>query len=70
MNYQNRVDQLKGDLMIFKALKSKPNFAALGREYGMDWRTVKKYYAGYEGKPKKGIRRADLINIVKRSSRS
>ena len=35
MNYQNRIDQLKGDLMIFKALKSKPNFAALGREYGM-----------------------------------
>ncbi|MBO7474526.1 MAG: hypothetical protein J6U00_11105 [Ruminococcus sp.] len=52
MNYQNRIDQLKGDLMIFKALNSKPNFAALGREYDMDWRTVKKYYAGYERKPK------------------
>lgn len=60
MNYQNRVDQLKGDLMIFKALKSKPNFAALGREYGMDWRTVKKYYAGYEGKPKNRRKRSRL----------
>ena len=60
MNYQNRIDQLKGDLMIFKALKSKPNFAALGREYGMDWRTVKKYYAGYEGKPKNRRKRSRL----------
>ena len=29
----------------------KPNFAALGRKYGLDWRTVKKYHSGYEGKP-------------------
>ncbi len=29
----------------------KPNYAALGRRYGMDWRTVKKYHEGYEGKP-------------------
>ena len=28
----------------------KPNYAALGRKYGMDWRTVKKYHEGYEGK--------------------
>ncbi len=31
------------------SLNIKPNFAALGREYGMDWRTVKKYHTGYEG---------------------
>ncbi|MCF0186215.1 MAG: IS21 family transposase [Bacteroidaceae bacterium] len=31
---------------------TKPNFAELGRIYDMDWRTVKKYYDGYEGKPK------------------
>ena len=36
MNYQNRIDQLKGELMIFKAVNSKPNFAALGREYDME----------------------------------
>ena len=30
----------------------KPNYAALGREYGYDWRTVKKYHEGYAGKPK------------------
>ena len=29
----------------------KPNYAALGRKYGMDWRTVKKYHEGYQGKP-------------------
>ncbi len=29
----------------------KPNYAALGRKYGMDWRTVKKYHEGYKGKP-------------------
>lgn len=29
----------------------KPNFSELAREYGMDRRTIKKYYEGYEGKP-------------------
>jgi transposase len=33
-------------------LNIKPNFAALGREYDLDPRTVKKYYEGYKGKPK------------------
>lgn len=42
----------KGELSLMKNLGIKPNFAALGREYGMDPRTVKKYYEGYEGKPK------------------
>lgn len=30
----------------------KPNFSELARSYGVDRRTVKKYYNGYEGKPK------------------
>ncbi len=29
----------------------KPNYAALGRKYDLDWRTVKKYHNGYKGKP-------------------
>ena len=29
----------------------KPNFSELARMYGLDRRTVKKYYDGYEGKP-------------------
>lgn len=60
MNYQSRIDQLKGELMIFKGMKIKPNFAALGREYGIDWRTAKKYYNGYEGKPKKRNKKSRL----------
>lgn len=44
---------LQGELAIMDNLEMKPNYAALGREYGMDWRTVKKYHEGYEGKPKK-----------------
>lgn len=43
---------IKGELSLMKNLGIKPNFAALGREYGMDPRTVKKYYEGYKGKPK------------------
>ena len=39
-------------LKILKLSNSKPNFAELGREYDVDWRTVKRYYDGYEGKPK------------------
>lgn len=35
------------------SLGIKPNYAALGRKYGMDWRTVKKYHNGYEGRPDK-----------------
>ncbi len=39
-------------LNILKVMEIKPNFSALAREYGVDRRTVKKYYEGYEGKPK------------------
>ncbi|MCX7903008.1 MAG: IS21 family transposase [Caloramator sp.] len=41
-----------GQINIFKAMKIKPNFSELAREFGIDRRTVKKYYEGYEGKPK------------------
>ncbi len=33
-------------------MEIKPSFLELAREYGIDRRTVKKYYEGYEGKPK------------------
>jgi len=42
---------LQGDLAIMSNLGIKPNYAAIGRKYSMDWRTVKKYYLGYKGKP-------------------
>lgn len=30
----------------------KPNYSELAKQYGLDRRTVKKYYDGYPGKPK------------------
>lgn len=42
---------LKGELSVMDSLGIKPNYAALGRKYEMDWRMVKKYHNGYEGKP-------------------
>ena len=44
---QKLITQLK----ICRLSGTKPNFAELGRRYDLDWRTVKKYYDGYEGKP-------------------
>ena len=42
------MNNLKGELSVMNNLGIKPNYAALGRKYGMDWRTVKKYHNGYE----------------------
>ena len=42
---------LKGQLEIMKALDMKPNFSQIAKAFGKDWRTVKKYYEGYQGKP-------------------
>ncbi len=39
-------------LNIIRLFEMKPNFSELARSYGVDRRTVKKYYDGYEGKPK------------------
>lgn len=39
-------------LRIMKLVDMKPNFSELARLYDVDRRTVKKYYDGYEGKPK------------------
>jgi len=47
-----KMKNLLGQISIFKAMEIKPNFSELAREYGVDRRTVKKYYEGYEGKPK------------------
>ena len=46
------MNNLKGELSLMDNLEIKPNYAALGRKYGMDWSTVKKYHNGYKGKPK------------------
>lgn len=44
--------KLVAQLQRSKAMGIKPNFSQLAREYGIDRRTIKKYYDGYEGKPK------------------
>lgn len=38
-------------LRLLRLSDIRPNFSKLAREYGIDRRTVKKYYDGYEGKP-------------------
>ena len=53
-------NNLKGELAVMDSLEIKPNYAALGRKYGMDWRTVKKYHEGYEGKPSTRMKRSKL----------
>lgn len=42
---------LSTQLRILDLSGIKPNFSELARIYGLDRRTVKKYYDGYEGKP-------------------
>ena len=39
---------LKGELAVMDGLNIKPNYAALAREYGMDWRTIKKYLISFQ----------------------
>ena len=43
---------LIGQLNILKIMNIKPNYSELARQYGVDRRTIKKYYNGYEGKAK------------------
>lgn len=61
------MNNLKGELAVMDNLGIKPNYAALGRKYGMDPRTVKKYHEGYEGKPStrnKGSRLDEYRNEI------
>ena len=51
MEVSSMNESLKTQLKILKLSNIKPNFSELARQYGMDRRTVKKYYDGYEGKP-------------------
>lgn len=47
-------------LSILKLTNSKPNFSELARIYGHDRKTIKRYYDGYEGKPKHHTRSSML----------
>jgi len=48
----NEVDQIIAELRVMDLSDVKPNYAAIGRKYNRDWRTIKRYHNGYEGKPK------------------
>lgn len=55
-------------LKILKLSQIKPNFSELARMYDVDRRTVKKYYDGYEGKPKHRSKPSKLdkhIDVIK-----
>lgn len=57
-------NNLQGELLLMNSLGIKPNYAQLAKEYGMDWRTVKKYHQGYKGKPtnRNKASRLDIYN--------
>jgi len=61
-------DKLITQLSICRLNETKPNYAELGRLYDTDWRTVKKYYDGYSGKPKHRTKPSKLdkhLEIIK-----
>lgn len=47
---EEKLNELKQELLIMKTLEIKPNYSELSRKYGFDRRTIKKYHNGYEGK--------------------
>lgn len=48
----NETDQIIAELRVMDLSDAKPNYAAIGRKYDKDWRTIKRYHNGYKGKPK------------------
>ena len=54
------INNLQGELILMDNMVIKPNYAHLAEEYGMDWRTVKKYHLGYKGKPTTRIKKSKL----------
>lgn len=48
-----KYSKLRKDLIMCKETNLKPNYTFLSEKHNVDWRTVKKYDNGYEGKPSK-----------------
>lgn len=46
-----------------KTINIKPNFAQLAREHNLDYRTVKRYYFGYNGKPSHHNKKSKLVKF-------
>ena len=54
---------LRKEITIMKTMEIKPNFSALAKEYNMDYRTVKRYYEGYDGKPAHHNKKSKLVEF-------
>lgn len=63
---ETKILQLLAELSIMDFTNSKPNYADLARKYGMDYRTIKKYHEGYEGKSKNRNKpsKLDIYKVV------
>ena len=61
---ETELDKLRKELVILDGLDIKPNYAQLARKHNCDWRTVKKYHNGYEGKSKTRIKLSKLDKSV------
>lgn len=55
--------ELRKEITIMKTMSIKPNFAALAKEYNLDYRTVKRYYEGYDGKPTHHNKSSKLLEL-------
>ena len=55
--------ELRKEITIMKTMEIKPNFSALAKEYNMDYRTVKRYYEGYDGKPAHHNKKSKLVEL-------
>ncbi|MDO4651067.1 MAG: IS21 family transposase [Eubacteriales bacterium] len=51
MKKNDKINQMIAAKNLLEVLNLKVNYSELGRQYGMDPRTVKKYLNGYQGKP-------------------
>ena len=63
MNKHHR-NQLKAELNLLDAHEIKPNYAELARKYECDYRTVKRYHMGYQGKPKTRDKKSKLLPFI------
>lgn len=55
--------ELRKEITIMKTMSIKPNFSALAEEYNLDYRTVKRYYNGYDGKPVHHNKKSKLLEL-------
>ena len=60
---KEKTSELRKDITVMKTMNIKPNFASLAREYNLDYRTVKRYYDGYDGKPANHNKKSKLIEL-------